>query len=189
MPTRHMSRTTEISTSWTKKIWARYRHAGDAITYPAPMGRPADGLPGRREHLAVLSVYCKHCYGAVRAEGLIEQSEGIHYPAQHHTWHNERQRPGVKGAKERERRRKWVRYERTYSNSMWHTDYKQLDDRRWFIAYRDDASRLIVGHGVFVEATAEHAIDVFKEAIMGHGRPASILTDHGTRFYANAGEY
>ena len=24
------------------------------------------------------------------------------------------------------RRRKWVRYERTHSNSLWHTDYKLL---------------------------------------------------------------
>ena len=50
----------------------------------------------------------------------------------------------------------------------------------------DDASRFIVGHGVFAEATAKHAIDVLKGAIVKHGRPASILTDHGTRFYASA---
>ena len=72
---------------------------------------------------------------------------------------------------------------------MRRTDYKQLDDGRWFTAYRDDASRLIVGHGVFAEATAEHAADVLKEAIMRHGRSASMLIDHDTRFYANAGEY
>ena len=76
-----------------------------------------------------------------------------------------------------------------YVNSIWHTDYKQLDDERWFIAYQGDAPRFITGHGVFAEATAEHAIDVLKEAIMRHGRPAYILIDHGTRFYANAGEY
>ena len=40
-----------------------------------------------------------------------------------------------------------VRYERTYSNSMWHTDYKLLDDGRWFIAYQDDASRFLTGFG------------------------------------------
>ena len=89
----------------------------------------------------------------------------------------------------KECRRKWVRYERTYANSMWRTDCKQLDDGRWFIAYRDDVSRFIVGHGVFVEATAERAIDVLKEAVTRHGRPASILTDHGAQFYTNAGEY
>ena len=89
----------------------------------------------------------------------------------------------------RERRRKWVRYERTYSNSMWHTDCKQLDDERWFIAHQGDVSRFIVGHGIFTGATAEHAAGVLKEAIMRHGRPVSILTDRGTQFYANAGEY
>ena len=71
---------------------------------------------------------------------------------------------------------------------MWHTDYKQLDDGRWFIAYQDDASRFIVGHGVFAETTAEHAVDVLKEAMVKHGGPASILTDHGSQFYANASD-
>ena len=66
MSTRQVSRTMGISISWTKKLWARYRHAGDAITYPTPMGRPANGLPGYREHPVVLSAYCKHRYGAVR---------------------------------------------------------------------------------------------------------------------------
>ena len=152
------------------------------------MGRPADGLPGRREHSAVLSAYCKHRYGAVRTEVLIEQNEGMHIP--HSTIHGITRDNGLASREpKRERRSKWVRYERTYSSSMWHTDCKQLDDGRWFIAYRDDASRFIVGHGVFAEATAEHAVDVLKGAMVKHGRPASILTDHGTQFYANAGEY
>ena len=38
---------------------------------------------------------------------------------------------------------------------MWHTDWKQLDDGRWFLCYRDDASRFIVSHGVFAEAIAD----------------------------------
>ena len=187
MPTRQISRTMGVSTFWTKKLWTRYGHTSDTITYPAPMGRPANGLPGRRGHSAALSAYCKHRY-AVRTEGLTGQNEGMHIL--HNTICGIMGDNGLasRGPK-KERRRKWVRYERTYSNSMWHTGYKQLDDGRWFIAYRDDASRLIVGHGVFAEATAEHAIDVLKEAIMGHGKPASILTDHGTRFYVNAGEY
>ena len=42
-------------------------------------------------------------------------------------------------------RRKWIRYERAYSNSLWHADYKQLNDK-WLIMYQDDASRFIVGY-------------------------------------------
>ena len=72
---------------------------------------------------------------------------------------------------------------------MWHTDWKQLDDGRWFLCYQDDASRFILHHGVFAEATTENAILVLDKAITKHGRPASILTDHGSQFYANKSEY
>ena len=54
------------------------------------------------------------------------------------------------------------------------SDYKQLDDKRWFIAYMDDASRFITGFGVFEHATGYNAIAVLQEAISNHGRPASI---------------
>ena len=84
--------------------------------------------------------------------------------------------------------RKWVSYERKYSNSLWHAGYSQLDDGRWFIAYQDDASRFIVGFGVFEEAAGEHAVEVLKGAISRHGRPASVLTGHGPQFYADEKE-
>jgi len=86
-------------------------------------------------------------------------------------------------------RRKWVRYERTYSNSMWHTDWKLLDDGRWLICYQDDASRFIIDHGIFENATSKNAIIILIQAIAKHGRPASILTDHCSQFYANKSEY
>ena len=78
-------------------------------------------------------------------------------------------------------RRRRVRYERTYSNSMWHTDYNLLDDGRWFIVYMDDASRCITGFGVFDAATGRHALDVLGRAMEEHGIPASILTDRGAQ--------
>lgn len=84
--------------------------------------------------------------------------------------------------------KKWIRYERDYSNSMWHTDYKKLPDGRWFICYLDDASRFVTAYGVFGQATAENALKVLDEAIANHGKPASIMTDHGSQFYANAAD-
>ena len=81
--------------------------------------------------------------------------------------------------------RKWVKYERRFSNSMWHTDYKKLPDGRWFVSFQDDASRFIVGFGVFDEPTGDHAIEVLEQAIQEYGKPAQILTDHGSQFYAN----
>jgi len=52
----------------------------------------------------------------------------------------------------------------------------------------DDASRLIVGYGVFQDPTAENTIQVLKHAIAKYGHPREILTDRGSQFYANEGE-
>ena len=46
----------------------------------------------------------------------------------------------------------------------------------------------MTGFGVFDEATTEHAVWVLHGAIAGYDMPASILSDHGSRFYANASE-
>ena len=72
--------------------------------------------------------------------------------------------------------------------SLWHTDWKQLDSREWWIAYEDDASRLITRYGVFQEATAQNTIRVIEQAIDKYGSPHEILTDRGTQFYASEGE-
>ena len=187
MTSRQIIESMGVSVIWVKKLWARYRH-GTLIVYPGQTGRPAGGLAGRREHSAVLSTCGRYRYGAVRIEGVIQRGTGIQIP--HGTMHVIMRENGLVARHPRkERRRKWVRYERTYPNSMWHTDYKQLDDGRWFIAYQDDASRFITRFGVFDHATATHAIDVLRRTIKDHDRPASVLTDHGTQFYANSGEY
>ncbi len=44
----------------------------------------------------------------------------------------------------------------------------------------DDASRLIVGFGVFDEPTTANALMVLHKAIKAYGKPAGILTDHGS---------
>ena len=59
-----------------------------------------------------------------------------------------------------------------------------IDGKGWLIAYLDDASRFVTGWRVFPEATSEHSVEVLKDAIGRYGKPASILTDRGTQFYA-----
>ena len=71
---------------------------------------------------------------------------------------------------------------------MWHTDFKQLKDGRWFIAYENDAARYLPAYGVFEKATAANAVAVLHVGIERHGRPASIMTDHGSQLFANEAE-
>ena len=53
------------------------------------------------------------------------------------------------------------------------------------MAYEDDASRFIVGYGVFDNATSENSASVLDESIKKYGKPASILTDNGSPFTTN----
>ena len=177
-----------VSSRWVRKLWSRYRFTRpEDITWPPRMGRPVEGLPGRREHSAVLSCCSQGRRMAVRLETIVERSIGIHIT--HHAIHDIlKDEELVENQPAKARQRKWVRYERRYSNSLWHTDYKQLPDGKWFVSFQDDASRLIVGFGVFDEATSDHAIKVLEEAIKRYGKPAQVLTDHGSQFYANEKE-
>ena len=41
---------------------------------------------------------------------------------------------------------------------------------------------------MFEHATTKNVLAVLEEAIKNHGNPASIMTDRGSQFYANASE-
>ena len=179
-----------IFTRWVKKLWARYRYADpDKIIYPAPMGRPEDGIPEHREHFVVLAARTEDHLGAMRLHGIIRDSTGINIP-DNKTHQILRDENLASEHPKKSRKRKEVRFERvTYSNSMWHTDYNLLDDGRWFLCYEDDASRFVTGYDMFEHATTtENAPAALEEAIKNHGKLASTMTDRGSQFYACASE-
>ena len=157
------------------KLFTLLPWAGRKTAFP-DAGSTLQCLRQNRDHL-----------GAVRLHGIIQASTGIDIPCNiiHKMLRDE---DLASENPKKSRRRKWVRFERTHSNSMWHTDYKLLDDGRWFLCYEDDASRFVTGYGMFEHATTENALAVLDEAIKNHGKPASIMTDRGSQFYANASE-
>ena len=175
----------KVSERWVQKLYARYRKTGEVPSLKKP-SRPKAIITDRMRKMVSICVE-QYQIGAVGIEKELDKW-GNHIP--HNTIHRIMRESGLATSQpKKSRRRKWIRYERTHSNSMWHTDYKLLDDGRWFIAYQDDASRFIVGYGVFSEATGRHAIDVLHDAISEHGTPALILTDRGSQFYASESEH
>ena len=182
---RDIARAMDITVRHVQRIYAEYLLTG-ATPVLHGSGRPKrTATPD--EVRAVLRAHKKHCCGAVCLERILAETEAAHIP--HNVMHRILRDNGpASGEPAKQRRRSWVRYERTCSNSMWHTDYKLLDDGRRFIAYHDGASRLITGYGVFANATGRHAIDVLHKAIKKHGRPASILTDRGSQLCASESE-
>jgi putative transposase len=121
--------------------------------------------------------------GAVVLESVIDVGYGTHIP--HNRIHRVLKEMGLaKDEPRKKERRKWVRYEREFSNSLWHADWTLIPGKGWMVAYLDDASRFITGYGLFPEATSQLSLEVLKGAIAKHGKPASILTDRGIQFYA-----
>lgn len=176
--------TLKVSIRQVQRLWNRFKHLdiGEILYMPKLPGRHQNSDPGRREHSAVLAAFGQIVNGASAIYKHIKDA-GDHIPKDRiHKVLLECKLSHEESAKKKQR--KYVRYERKHSNTLWHTDYTQLDDKRWLIAYVDDSSRYILGHGIFENATSKNAIDVFKETCRKYGTPYSVMTDHGSQFYA-----
>jgi len=137
-----------------------------------------------QEIQTILFYYEESHLGAVGLEKYIELEEGIHIP--HNRIHkvltdNHLSTPNPK----KQKQRKYHRYERKHSMSLWHGDwclFRHHGKAYWLIAFIDDSSRLITCYGVFKKATASNTVDVLKQGFDKYGIPDAIVTDNGTQF-------
>ena len=67
----------------------------------------------------------------------------------HRRIHQVLREEGLALSEPKKRGRKWIRYEREHSNSLWHADWHKVKDPRWkdqwLVCYEADASRFMVG--------------------------------------------
>ncbi len=176
-----IANTMKISVRRVQKLYSAYRKTGTIPELKKPGRKYVEATDIEKRTIA--EAYDEHRAGALILERIIDVIYARHIP--HNRIHRAMKSMGIARDEPRKQiRKKWIRYERKYSNSLWHTDWKLIEGVGWLTAYEDDASRFIVGYGLFPEATSEHSVDVLKEAIKKYGRPASILTDRGTQFYA-----
>lgn len=170
-----------ISKRHVWRLYHRYLKEG-GMPFPKACGRkPREIL---EEEVSVVKETYKeyHGIGAVNIERILKKKK-IEIP--HNKVHKILISEGL--AKEqpaKKKRRKWVRYERKHSNSLWHTDWFEYKKKQC-ILYEDDASRLITGHGEFRNATTNNSIVIFDTAVEKWGLPKQVMSDHGTQFCAN----
>ncbi|HEY4700167.1 MAG TPA: DDE-type integrase/transposase/recombinase [Nitrososphaerales archaeon] len=160
-----------------KKLWRRYRVEQKIPDLRKPGRKPGPGISGE-EKIIILRAREEYKVCAFILERVIDVKYSLHIP--HNRIHEVLKSMGLA----RSEPRKWIKYERKYSNSLWHVDWKILDGYGWLTAYEDDASRKVVGYAVFTNATSEHAVEVLEKAVKKWGKPASILSDRGSQFYA-----
>ena len=122
--------------------------------------------------------------GPTHLEKKIEEAYGIHIP--HNRIYRVLLNHGLVEINMKKRQqRKYVRYERAHSISMWQGDWKEFEidnSKKWVVAFIDDSSRLITCYGVFDSPTTQNTIAILNQGFREYGTPREILTDHGTQF-------
>ena len=174
-----------VSVRRVQQLYSCYRKTGTTPTLKSP-GRPRAPDITDGERAIVREAYQMYklcaCYleKALHAHGVRINHKRIHRIM--------REEGLAMNEPHKQKRRKWIRYEREHSNSLWHTDWHEIKDPRWkgqwLICYEDDASRCITGHGVYPTLTSKFSVDVLDGAVKKYGRPRSMLSDHGSTFYA-----
>lgn len=161
------------------RVYRKYRHEKKPKLLPC--GRKPKPIP-KEEVEFVKKKHEETCFGAVNMEKVLAE-EGV--KISHNRIHTILRKEGLAQEQpKKSRRRKWVRYERRHSNSLWHADWFEYEGKQ-FILYEDDASRLVTGAGEFSNATTENSIAIFDSAVEKWGAPKQLLTDHGTQFCSN----
>ena len=177
-----------ISQRHVQRLWAEYVKTGTAHTQ-RNVGRPKKPEPSDAEVKMVLETHRRWPDGVqmtvrrLRRDGCDISYARVYAILKSHDL--------VTASPAKSKQRKWVRYERLYSNAMWHTDWHVMKDTRMkglnLITYLDDASRCVTGAALFKEATSENAVIVLRQAIGRFGVPATILSDNGSCFVGARG--
>lgn len=174
-----------VSVRRVEQLYAQFRRDGAIPSLKIP-GRPGVEIPAE-ERVAVKCAWMRFKVGVCYLVPVLKRYYGIE--TNHMRVYQVVKEEGLLHYKARKRfRRSWIRYEREYSNELWHVDWHEMKDQRWkgmqLIVYEDDASRRITGYGMFEHATSPHSVEVLDQAVREHGKPKSMLDDRGSSFYA-----
>ena len=155
-----------VTTRRVNQIYAHYVKTGSA-PIARRIGRPKIE-PTQKEIKIVTETYKQKPLGVVR---LTKYLHTLGIQISYSTVQKIMIAKGlVSPSPAKRKRRKWIRYERKYSNAMWHVDWHIIKDSRWrnlyLICYLDDASRCITGFGVYQNATAsEYSIKLSRHQV------------------------
>jgi len=175
--TYRIAKTQNITPQWARELHHKF-HTFYQYPYPKKPGRKPTPIT-QEEKQIVLNIREQHPLNALTLEKILEE-QGIYIG--HNRIHRILKEEGLaKNEPHKQRRRTWIRYERRYTNSLWHADWFE-QTREQIILLEDDASRFITGYGAFQNANMENSKQVLHQAIQDYGRPKQMMTDHGTQF-------
>jgi putative transposase len=129
MGTSELALIQRVSRRRIEQFWQAYRRTGIVPALKKP-GRPKKAATTISEATLVLKIYDLLKVNALTLEHVLKRDYGLTMP--HNRIHMILKQAGrALPEPSKQRRRKWVRYEREHSMSLWHTDWKHLDTGEW----------------------------------------------------------
>jgi len=186
IPTNSIALAQKVSRMTISNILRSYKEFGFDGLKDHKTGRSETTL-NQSVEIIIFDLRKRFGYGACRIEQILKKRGfGIsHRQIEKLLLRNGLIQPNIK----KQKPRKWVRYELPNLNDMWHTDWSYDPyTQKQLSVYIDDKTRLITSYGIFKRATAENTIALLKTGIRLFGKPKSVMTDHGSQYYANRPE-
>ena len=170
-----IAQTQKITKQHAYRVYKKYKHVSEPKLLSC--GRKPKPV-SEEERKLVIDTFNEFQVGATMIEQILDE-RGIHI--NHNRIHRILLEEGLAKQEQRKKnRRKWVRYERKHSNSLWHTDWFEFKGKQCII-FIDDASRFIPSYGEFGNANTDNSLKVFKQGLK-YGIPKQVMSDHGTQF-------
>ncbi|MBI5871649.1 transposase family protein [archaeon] len=175
-----IAKTQHITPQHARRVYIKYNNTKDPLLLPP--GRKPSSL-SKEEESVIEKIFNEYYVGAVILEQILKERGVCISHNKIHKYLKEKKL--AKNEPMKQRRRKWVRYERKHSLSLVHSDWFEFEGWK-IILIEDDASRFITGYGKFKYATAENTLKVIKESLR-YGKPKQFHSDHGSVYTSNDG--
>ncbi|MBW3611687.1 MAG: IS481 family transposase, partial [Actinobacteria bacterium] len=186
----------DISRSWLYELLTRYRQGGEGgsrVRSRRPRSSPSKVPAALEDEIVALRK-------SLAEEGLDAGAHTIHYhltrrghatvPSVATIWRALSRRGFVTPQPHKRPRSSWRRFQAELPNECW-----QADTTHWALAdgsdvevlnVVDDHSRLLIASRAFGTTKTADVVETFHQAVDDHGLPASMLTDNGAIFTAEA---
>jgi putative transposase len=171
----------KVSQRRVQQLYKQYKDTGE-ISILQKRGRKKRKLTTNEESI-ILDAYEEYKVNALALEKVIDRYYKIHIP--HNRIHQVlKTNNKANDEPNKQKQRKWVRYERKHSLSLVHVDWHEHGNIQ-VIAYLDDASRKILAAGEFDSANIENGIRILGKAVKEvefYGPIRALLSDNGSEF-------
>ncbi len=182
-----LAATMKLSRRRVEQVWKYYLETGQELPVGEKMGPPTKPFD-LNESKIVQEAYNQYKYGARMLEPIIRKVYKVHIS--HNRIHMYLLDAGLAGIEpNKQKRRKWVRYEREHSMSAGHIDW-HVDERTGIkvCVIEDDASRKILVGGEFSEINTENSIRILERLVDEYWWLCplrELIMDHGSEFGAH----